>query len=97
MKIEYVGISSAAFVFGGIFAVLGAIGGFLEGISTMVGLSFQIGIIPGLGVGLLETIMLIVMYAVVGLIVGLVVGAICAWAFNHSSKLFGGIEIRIKE
>ena len=33
MKIEKVGVSSAALVFGGIFAVLGAIGGFLEGIS----------------------------------------------------------------
>lgn len=97
MKIEKVGVSSAAFVFGGIFAVLGAIGGFLEGISAMVGLSFKIGIIQGLGIGLLETIMLIVIYAVVGLIIGIIVGAICAWAFNHSSKLFGGIEITVKE
>lgn len=86
MKIEYIGISSAAFVLGGIFAVLGAIGGFLEGVSNMVGLSFSIGIIPGIGVGLMEIIMLIVLY-----------GAICAWAFNHSARLFGGIEIRVKE
>jgi len=93
MKIEKVGVSSAALVFGGIFAVLGAIGGFLEGISGMFELSFKIGIIQGLGVGVLETIMLIVMYAVIGLIVG----AICAWAFNHSSRLFGGIEITVKE
>ena len=97
MRIEKVGVSSAAFVFGGIFAVLGAIGGFLEGISAMVGLSFRIGIIQGLGIGLLETIMLIVIYAGVGLIIGLIVGAVCAWAFNHSSRLFGGIEITIKE
>ncbi len=97
MKIEYIGVSSAAFVLGGIFTVLGAIGGFFEGISKMIGLSFQLGIIPGLGVGLLETIMLIVLYAIIGLIVGLIVGAICAWAFNHSSKLFGGIEIKVKE
>ena len=71
MKIEYIGVSSAAFVLGGIFTVL--------------------------GVGLLETIMLIVLYAIIGLIVGLIVDAICAWAFNHSSKLFGGIEIKVKE
>ena len=48
MKIEKVGVSSAALVFGGIFAVLGAIGGFLEGISGMFEFSFKIGIIQGL-------------------------------------------------
>lgn len=97
MRIEKVGVSSAAFVFGGIFAVLGAIGGFLEGMSAIVGLSFKIGIIQGIGIGLLETIMLLVIYGIVGLLVGLIVGAICAWAFNHSSRLFGGIEITVKE
>ena len=84
-------------MFGGIFAVLGAIGGFLVGMSGLFELSFKIGIIQGMGVGVLVRIMLIVMYAVIGLIVGLIVGAICAWAFNHSSRLFGGIEITVKE
>lgn len=97
MRIEKVGVSSVACVFGGIFAVLGAIGGFFEGMSAMIGLSFRIGIIQGLGIGLLETIMLVVIYAVIGLIIGLIVGAICAWAFNHSSRLFGGIEITVRE
>ncbi|MDV0443941.1 hypothetical protein [Methanorbis rubei] len=97
MKIEYIGISSAAFVLGGIFAVLGAIGGFIEGILRLVGLSFALGVIPGIGVGLLETLMLIILFGILGLFVGLVVGAVCAWAFNHSSRLFGGIEIKVKE
>lgn len=97
MIIDHIGIKSLSLVLGGVFAVIGGVLGLLEGVAHLIGLQFKLGFIQGLGLGLLELIVMIVIYVILGLIVGLLTGAISAWAFNHSVKLFGGIEVRIKE
>jgi hypothetical protein len=97
MIIDYIGVKSASLVLGGVFTVLGGVLGILEGIAGMIGLQFELGFIPGLGIGIVEIIVMVIAYAIIGLVIGLVTGAVSAWAFNHSAKLFGGIEIGTKK
>ena len=97
MKIEHIGVSSAAFVVGGVLAVLWAILGIIKGVMLMFNLQLDVGFTLGLGLGDVDILAYFIVYALAGFIIGMIAGAISAVAYNKTVKLFGGLEISLKE
>jgi hypothetical protein len=74
-----------------IYAVFGAIGGFVAGIFfAFIGTS-TIGGLPGLSLGVISIIFFPILYAVLGF----VGGAIFAFLYNLIAGWIGGIEIEL--
>ncbi len=63
----------------------------------MFNLQLDVGFTVGLGLGVVDILAYFIIYALAGFIIGMIAGAISAVAYNKTVKLFGGLEISVKE
>ena len=96
VKIEKIGVSSAAKIYGLTLGILGFVLGifyaiFLSAFSGLLGNSFPIA--GAGGIGIIMVIVFPIMYGIIGFIVG----ALGAVIYNFVASKMGGLEIQLSK